>query len=126
MTAPGLPATPDPASGFRISRVTIRNFRCIDEIQFDIEPGATYLVGVNNAGKTSILLALWSALGSRRPLDYDLRRAVDDAAADEASVDVMVVPPDGQRFSTELRQRLLHVLITTSSESGVSGSPVTG
>ena len=109
MTDPGLTVVPDPTSGIRISRATIRNFRCIDELQVDLEPGTTYLVGENNAGKTSVLLALWSALGSRRPLDYDLRRDVDDRPAAEASVDVLVVPSDGERFSTELRQRLLSV-----------------
>ena len=109
MTDPGLTVVPDPTSGIRISRATIRNFRCIDELQIDLEPGTTYLVGENNAGKTSVLLALWSALGSRRPLDYDIRRDVDDRPAAEASVDVFVVPSDGERFSTELRQRLLSV-----------------
>lgn len=109
MTDPGLTVVPDPTGGIRISRITIRNFRCIGELQVDLEPGTTYLVGENNAGKTSILLALWSALGSRRPLDYDLRRDVADRPAAEASVDVFVVPSDGERFSTELRQRLLSV-----------------
>ena len=91
MTEPAQTATPNPTSGIRISRVVIRNFRCIDVIQLDLEPGTTYLVGENNSGKTSILLALWSALGSRRPLDFDLRRAVDDTSADAASVDVFIV-----------------------------------
>lgn len=109
MSDSSLTPNSSPTSGLRISRVTIRNFRCIDEIQIELEPGTTYLVGENNAGKTSILLALSSALGSRRPLDYDVRRSVDDTPADEASVDVLVVPDHGQRFSTELRQRLLHV-----------------
>ena len=121
MTDPGLTAIPEPASGIRVSRVTIRNFRCIDELQLDLEPGTTYLVGENNAGKTSILLALWSALGSRRPLDYDLRRAVDETAATEASVDVLVVPADGQPFSTELRQRLLHVQRDPSTRTETVG-----
>ncbi|MCY4056956.1 MAG: AAA family ATPase [Gammaproteobacteria bacterium] len=84
MTDPGLTTIPDPNSGIRISRLIIRNFRCIDELRLDLEPGTTYLVGENNAGKTSVLLALWSALGSRRPLDYDLRHGVDDSPADEA------------------------------------------
>ena len=121
MTEPGLPATSNPASGIRIGRVVIRNFRCIDEIQLALEPGTTYLVGENNSGKTSILLAFWSALGSRRPLDYDLRRTVDDTAADEASVDVFIVPSDGEGFSTELRQRLLHVHRDPSQQTETVG-----
>lgn len=79
-------------SDLRISRVTIRNFRCVQDIQVDLEPGTTYLVGENNVGKTSILLALWSALGRRRPLDDDLRQTVDTPAPAEASVDVLLCP----------------------------------
>ena len=121
MTDPGLTTKPDPNSGIRISRVTIRNFRCIDELRLDLEPGTTYLVGENNAGKTSVLLALWSALGSRRPLDYDLRHSVDDSPANEASVDVFVVPSAGQRFSSELRQRLLYVQRDPSTQTETVG-----
>lgn len=117
MTDPGLTVVPDPTSGIRIRRATIRNFRCIDELQVDLEPGTTYLVGENNAGKTSVLLALWSALGTRRPLDYDLRRDVQDRPAGEASVDVLIVPSDGERFSTELRQRLLSVQRDPSTQT---------
>ena len=109
MTSPALPDRPLPGSGIFIRRVAIRNFRCIDDLQLELEPGTTYLVGENNAGKTSILLALWSALGNRRPVDDDLRRASDDSALGEAGVDVFLVPPQGQRFATELRQRLVHV-----------------
>lgn len=118
---PDLTAVPDSASGIRISRVAIRRFRCIDDIQIDLEAGTTYLVGENNAGKTSILLALWSALGSRRPLDYDLRRAVDDTPAKEASVDVLVVPAAGRRFPTQLRQRLVHVQRDPSTQQETVG-----
>lgn len=98
------------ATGMRISRVAIRNFRCIDEIELDLEPDTTYLVGENNSGKTSILDALWSALGSRRPLDDDLHRSGDGTPAKEASVDIWIVPTDGAiQFTEELSQQLLHV-----------------
>lgn len=101
----------------RIGRVAIRGFRGIDEVQFDLEPGTTYLVGENNSGKTSILLALWSALGSRRPLDDDLRRTADETPADEASVDVFVVPADGRGFSAELTRALVHVQRDSSTRT---------
>ena len=105
--------TPEPvvaATGIRISKVRIRNFRCIDEIELDLEPGTTYLVGENNSGKTSILYAIWSALGSRRPLDDDLHRSGDGTLAEEASVDIWIVPAGvNSQFSAELRQQLLHV-----------------
>ena len=108
-------------SDLRISRVTIRNFRCVQDIQVDLEPGTTYLVGENNVGKTSILLALWSALGRRRPLDDDLRQTVDTPAPAEASVDVLLVPADGQQFSNEIRQRLLHVQRVPSTRQEAVG-----
>ena len=92
MTSPALPDPPAPGSGISIRRVAIRNFRCIDDLQLELEPGTTYLVGENNAGKTSILLALWSALGNRRPVDDDLRRTPDDSAVGDAVVDVFLVP----------------------------------
>ena len=82
MTDASAIAEPGSAGSIRVSRVVIRNFRCIDEIRLDLGPGTTYLVGENNSGKTSILLALWSALGSRRPLDDDLRRAEDGTLGD--------------------------------------------
>lgn len=97
------------AEGIRVSRVVIRGFRCLREVRLDLAPGTTYLVGENNSGKTSILLALWSALGSRRPLDDDLRREGDGALADEASVDLIIVPAEGQRFSSQTAQKLVLV-----------------
>ena len=108
-------------AGIRVSRVWIRGFRCIDEIQLDLEPGTTYLVGENNSGKTSILFALWSALGSRRPLDFDLRRVADHTPEPQATVDLLLVPGHGDQFSQELRQRLLHVQRDPSSGSETVG-----
>ena len=109
------------SAGIRISRIAIYGFRCLDDILLDLEPGTTYLVGENNSGKTSILLALWSALGSRRPLDDDLHRTSDGTPAEEASVDVWVVPADGERFSTDLTQRLVNVQRDPSKGSDIVG-----
>lgn len=78
-------------------------------------------MGENNAGKTSILLALWSALGNRRPVDDDLRRASDSSPVGEAVVDVFLIPSQGQQFSTELRQRLVHVQRDPSAGAEVVG-----
>ena len=109
MTDANTKAEPEPVAGIRVSRVVVRGFRCIDEVRLDLAPGTTYLVGENNSGKTSILLALWSALGSRRPLDDDLRREADGNLADEASVDLLIVPATGQRFSPQTAQNLVMV-----------------
>lgn len=110
------------ATGILISRVEIRNFRCIDEIGLDLEPGTTYLVGENNSGKTSILYAIWSALGSRRPVDDDLHRTADGTPAKEASVDIWIIPSDNNvRFSTELSRQLVNVQRDQSTGKEIMG-----
>lgn len=109
MTETSTIAAPDSGAGIRVSRVEVRGFRCVREARLDLSPGTTYLVGENNSGKTSILLALWSALGSRRPLDDDLRREGDGTLADEAAVDLLPVPAKGQRFAPRTAQDLVLV-----------------
>ena len=115
-----LPGT-EPTTDLTISSVVVRNFRGIEEIRLELEPGTTYLVGENNSGKTSILLALWSALGSRQPLDDDLRRAADGTPAPEASVDVFVEPATGHRFTKQLTQQLIHVQRDSSTQKDTVG-----
>ncbi len=47
----------------RIDRVQIRNFKCFDETELELNPRFTLLVGDNGAGKTTILDALAVAAG---------------------------------------------------------------
>lgn len=112
---------PQSTSDIQLARVAVRSFRCIDEIELDLESGTTYLVGENNSGKTSILLALLSAVGSRRPVDDDLRRADTDTPAGEASVDLFIVPTEGPDFAPETVQQLLHVQRDPATGSAVVG-----
>ena len=105
------------AAGVRVSRVVVCDFRCVREVQLDLAPGTTYLVGENNSGKTSILLALWSALGSRRPLDDDLRRKRDGALAGEATVDLLIVPATESKFSFRTAQEF--VLVQRDPSNGI-------
>ncbi|GAA4657770.1 AAA family ATPase [Arthrobacter cryoconiti] len=44
--------------GWHINTLTIENFRCFDRLKIDFDKSMTVLVGVNGAGKTSILDAL--------------------------------------------------------------------
>lgn len=46
------------AGDWHINALTIENFRCFDELDIDFHPSLTVLVGVNGAGKTSILDAI--------------------------------------------------------------------
>lgn len=52
-----------------LSRLFIRNFRSIREIDLRFEPGKNVIVGRNNAGKSNIVRALDLVLGERAP-DY--------------------------------------------------------
>lgn len=93
-----------------ISRVAIRDFRCLAELELDLDPDTTLLVGENNAGKTSILLAVAAALGHRRASLDDLRRDSTGRPADSAHIDVFFSPPTGKTsFADEMRQRLIAV-----------------
>ena len=47
----------------RIDRIHIRNFKCFDEMDLELNPRFTLLVGDNGAGKTTILDALAVAAG---------------------------------------------------------------
>ena len=116
---------PQPTSDIRLARVAVRNFRCVDQVELELESGTTYLVGENNSGKTSILLALLSAIGNRRPLDDDLRRTDADTPASEASVDLLIVPAEGQNFRPETAQQLLHVQRDPSTNSAAVGIRIT-
>lgn len=50
-------------SGIQITAVRIQNFRCLRSVEVSLGP-TTLLIGENNAGKTSFLEALHSAIGS--------------------------------------------------------------
>jgi putative ATP-dependent endonuclease of the OLD family len=50
-------------SGIQITSVRIQNFRCLRSVEVSLGP-TTLLIGENNAGKTSFLDALHSAIGS--------------------------------------------------------------
>lgn len=46
----------------RLSKVEIRNYRSIKQLDLDIEDGYTVFVGANNAGKSNVLRAIEFAL----------------------------------------------------------------
>lgn len=78
--------TTTPAATMYLSRVDIRNFRSLQELHVDLQPGLNVLVGRNNTGKTNLLHAVRHALGAAASrgepiwLDRDdfYRRAADD------------------------------------------------
>lgn len=46
----------------RLSKITLRNFRCFEHLELNLHPRLTVLVGENGAGKTAVLDAIASAL----------------------------------------------------------------
>jgi putative ATP-dependent endonuclease of OLD family len=52
-------------SGIKIIEVRIRNFRCLQEVDLDLD-WITVLLGENDSGKTSFLEALFAAIGGGR------------------------------------------------------------
>lgn len=76
----------------------------------ELSPTTTVLVGENNAGKSSFLLAIATALGRRRATTDDLHRSPNGTIAEKAVIDVFVSPPPGQSaFAPDVAQRLLGI-----------------
>jgi len=50
-----------------LTKITIRNFKCFDEVVVDLASPVVF-IGPNNSGKTTALqaLALWESKGDRR------------------------------------------------------------
>jgi putative ATP-dependent endonuclease of the OLD family len=97
-------------AGLYVSRVSVRSFRCLASLDIELEPTTTVLVGENNSGKSSLLLALATALGSRRASNDDLYRDATGQVSPTAVIDVFVAPPfPTVAFSDDIRQRLIAV-----------------
>ena len=47
----------------RIERLKVKNFRCFEKLEMQLHPKCNILVGINGAGKSTILDALAIALG---------------------------------------------------------------
>ncbi len=102
-----------------VERITIRNFRGIDDLTVTFEPGLTVLVGRNNSGKTRVLRALAVALGGR-PAELD---DLTVGATGNAEIDLVVAPwpppaspSDEDLFADDLVQRLVPAAIQEAPE----------
>jgi predicted ATP-binding protein involved in virulence len=81
----------------RLDRIKLQNFRCFEELEFELHPEFTLLVGVNSSGKTSLLEALAVALGAwilefpmlkTRNLTRDEMRRVKVVSGNVASLEI--------------------------------------
>ena len=93
-----------PGADLWITEVHVSDFRNIVDVRIPLEPVATFLVGENNAGKSSFLLAIAAACGFHRATRDDLHRT-DKATASEATID-LIIRSTGAEFTDVVAQRL--------------------
>ena len=99
-------ALSSPCAGVVLDRVRVQCFRGIADVTLELERGTTFLVGENNAGKSSLLQALAVAVGSRQATSDDLRRLPSGRSAGDAIIDVWIAPTSQREFDDSTRQRL--------------------
>ena len=93
-----------PIADLRINEVHVSNFRNIVDVRIPLESGATFLVGENNAGKSSFLLAIATACGFHRATRDDLHQN-DQGTSTEATID-LIIRSAGAEFIDAVAQRL--------------------
>ena len=76
----------------KISKVAIRNFRRLENVQIDIEERESIFVGPNNSGKTSATAIFGCFLGGR---DFKIH---DFSVARMADFDAFVATGDAERL----------------------------
>ena len=105
--------------GMRLSTVTIRNFRCIKELNVDLDD-TTVLIGENNSGKTAFLEAIRICLeqlrgrGSGPFQDYDYHLQDESAApadADPIEIELSFLEPAPDAWDDELIQALADIAV---------------
>ena len=99
-----LPTQTSPGANLRIEEVHVSNFRNIVDVRISLESGATFLVGENNAGKSSFLLAIAAACGFHRATRDDFHQS-DEGTATEAIID-LIIRSAGAEFIDAVAQRL--------------------
>ena len=93
---------PVPISG--LMRSTYRTSGILSTFGFPSNQARRFLVGENNAGKSSFLLAIAAACGSHRVTRDDLHQS-DEGTSTEATVD-LIIRSAGVEFTEAVAQRL--------------------
>ena len=99
-----LPTQASPGADLWIDEVHVSNFRSIVDVRIPLESGATFVVGENNAGKSSFLLAIAAACDFHRATRDDLHQS-DKGTATEATID-LIIRSAGAEFIEAVAQRL--------------------
>jgi putative ATP-dependent endonuclease of the OLD family len=100
---PGGDGTPE--AGLVVDEVRVRGFRSLVGVKVRLEPTNTYLVGENNSGKSSLLLAIATACGNRRATIEDLHQGPDGQTVEEGEINLLV-RSRGNEFQEAVGQRL--------------------
>lgn len=61
-----------------LAHVEVQNYRCLESVRVDLQPGLNVLVGRNNVGKTSLLSAIRHAMGAAPSRSESLWLSEDD------------------------------------------------
>lgn len=109
-----------PAADLLIDHVRIQNFRNLADVIVRLEETTTFLVGENNTGKSSLLLAIDSACGGRRATIDDLFMDEDGRRAEEAIVDI-IFRSKNSSFNDHLTSRLSRHVIAKPDQVDWSG-----
>ena len=93
-----------PSADLIIYEVHVSNFRNIVDVRIPLESRATFLVGENNAGKSSFLLAIATACGFHRATRDDLHQS-EEGTSTEATIDLVIRSAEVE-FIEAVAQRL--------------------
>lgn len=87
-----------PGAEVRIEAVRVAGFRVLKDVCVRLDPKITVLVGENNTGKSALLEALDTAIGTRRPVTDDLHVNAKGKRVEEFHIDILLVPNNTDRF----------------------------
>ncbi len=90
----------------RIDAVHVTGFRALKNVCVRLDRKTTVLVGENNTGKSAFLEALDVAIGTRQPVPDDLHVDAMGKKTRDFLVDLLLVPEDGKRFTSQLARLL--------------------
>ena len=75
-----------------LKNVTLKNFRCFEELKIDLHPQLTVLVGVNGAGKTAILDGIAAGMAPMLRYLSSANQRLSAAGAGIRDTDFRLVP----------------------------------
>ncbi|MFC6717516.1 DNA double-strand break repair ATPase Rad50 [Natrialbaceae archaeon GCM10025810] len=89
----------------RVDRIRLRNFKCYDDADLDLERGVTVVHGVNGSGKSTLLEAVFFALYGSKALDDRTLDDVITTGEEESEVELWFTH-DGSAYRVERRLKL--------------------